>query len=211
MRANALRVAGAVLAISVGAGVLATGMATAPALAAAPLLGNDFSGVLYDVDPGTGRASNPRNTGIPGLAGIAFSPEGTLYGYGGPTNNEQQLFTVNPITGASAVVGPLGIFAGEGDLAFNPATGTLHGLQTFERELFTIDVSTGRATVVGAIAQVAGPASSDFGGMAFGPDGRLYLLDTIHPDRSDATRLLVVDPASAAIVSGHETGTQLGA
>ena len=51
---------------------------------ATPLYGVSFgtneSAVLYDVDSVTGAAGNPRPVGVGHLVGIAWSPEGWLYG-----------------------------------------------------------------------------------------------------------------------------------
>src|SRR5262249_8505817 len=93
--------------------------------ARAGLLGNSYpEGKLYDVDPATGAATNPRSLGVHWA--IAFSPDGTLYGVSesGGTPTPSALFRVNPATGAATLVGPTSPSIDiEGDIAFDPTSG----------------------------------------------------------------------------------------
>ncbi|MEM9657770.1 MAG: hypothetical protein AAF961_05360 [Planctomycetota bacterium] len=145
------------------------------------LLGSDWDGMLYDVDVSTGLASSPRDTGIAGLAGIRYAPDGTLYGI----QDKQfpatggSLYTIDPTTGAATLVGDFGLadeFV-EGDLDFHPHTGELYALQAFNRDagrngVFTIDVTDGSATLFGATYVAAdGP---DISAIAFDQDGVWY-------------------------------------
>lgn len=155
---------------------------------AAELLGTDFDGLLYDINFLTGTASNPRDTGIGALSGIAMSPGGELFGFDAAANI---LFQINRATGASTPVGFMGLDVTEGDLDFQPGTGTLFGVQTQGADrLFTIDVATGFATAVGTII-----AGGDISAMAFADDGTLFALDTMN----DA--LYTIDPATGAILT----------
>jgi DNA-binding beta-propeller fold protein YncE len=182
---------------------------SAPAANAQALLGNDFNGILYDVDAATGAASNPRSTGtgIDSLMGITFAPDGTLFGLttfaGTPAN---ALVAIDPATGTSTTVGVTGLALAEGDLAFDPTSGMLYGLNNLidERELFTIDVVTGVGTPVGDVAPLY---TADFSAMTFAPDGTLYLLDT---GQTDPSRLLVVNKLTAAIISSVTLSVDLG-
>src|SRR5215207_4239010 len=124
-----------------------------PLHASAALLGVDLGsfvvpgGVsrLYDVNQATGTATNPRLTGTNLLVDIAFAPSGTLYGVtsqvaGGPVSS---LYRLDPVTGAATLIGPTGVTILEGDLAFNPITGTLFGAVSqgtgLARNLFTVN------------------------------------------------------------------------
>ncbi len=172
--------------------------AVTPALApAAELLGTDFDGLLYDVSFLTGTASNPRDTGIGALSGIAMSPSGEMFGYDAATNI---LFQINMMTGSSTPVGFMGLDVTEGDLDFQPGTGILYGVQTQGADrLFTIDLATGLASVVGTIA-----ASADISAMAFRDDGTLFALDTLNET------LHTLDPATGGILTTVALSTPLG-
>jgi len=191
--------------VLVWAALLLDGVAT---VQATPLFGNSFAGgagaVLYDLDPVTGQATNPRSTGIDHLVGVAFSPGATLYGLSNSTaaQNPNSLFTINLTTGASQLVGATGLAnVIEGDLAFDPTTGELYGiynLDAAQRQLFTIDPATGQATVI------PGSLSGDPSAMAFDETGMLYVIDT------SLQELLAVDKTTGAISTIMPLNTALG-
>jgi uncharacterized repeat protein (TIGR03803 family) len=173
------------------------------------LLGNSFDGALYDVSPGSGVASNPRITGLSNLAGIAARSDGSLFGLTsvGGTPQPGALFQIDPNSGASTLIGLTGLSEIiEGDLAFNPATGTLYGIQEVDpsvnRGLFSINVSTCAATIIGNIN--APNPNSDLSAMAFDSTGRLFVIDS-------TGTLLRVDPASGQVISAVALSTSLGA
>ncbi len=89
-----------------------------------------FRSRLWDVSTSTGAVSNPRQTGLGHVIGIAMHPTNTrLYAVtsaaGTPVANA--LYQVDIATGASTFIGPLGIGnLFEGDLAFSD-NGTLLG------------------------------------------------------------------------------------
>jgi len=152
---------------------------------ATPLWGSGFAGAggapLFDVDPATGQASNPRPTGIDRLVGIAFAPGpagGTLYGLSNSTAaaDPNSLFSIDPATGTSQLIGATGLTdITEGDLACDPTTGTLYGVWNLgqgRRQLFTVDTETGAASVV------PGSLLGDPSGMAFDAGGTLFVIDT---------------------------------
>ena len=179
------------------------------------LIGNSFDGVLYDVNVATGAATNPRSTGtgVESLTGITFAPNGTLYGLTGfagtPANS---LVTIDPVTGSTTQVGFTGLSVAEGDLAFDPASGVLYGMQHVpsNRQLFTIDVATGAGTVVGSLG---GSEEIEPSAMTFGSDGTLYVLDTgiDFGDRPDiSTRLLTVDKFTGATLTEVTLPIELG-
>ena len=173
---------------------------------ATPLLGVRTRRVLYDINPLTGIATNPRDTGIENLAGISFSPNGVLYGLTtfGVLAPPNSLFTIEPGTGASTLIGPTGLSSiFEGDLDFDPQSGILYAIQSVptgpQRDLFTINTETGAATTVGSISD-----SGDLSAMAFSDSGTLYVLDT-------ATELLLtVDPSTASLLTSVPLSLSLG-
>ncbi|MEM6561811.1 MAG: hypothetical protein AAF656_09430, partial [Planctomycetota bacterium] len=136
---------------------------------------------IFDVDPVTGAATNPRFTGSDVLADIAFGPDGLLYAFTdgiGVVNGvaaPSSLLTIDPATGATTVVGSSGLLLSEGDLAFQPGTGTLFGISTVNGvvDLITFDTTTGAASVVGTLA-----ITGDGSGLAFDDAGQLFVLDT---------------------------------
>ncbi|HME71252.1 MAG TPA: PEP-CTERM sorting domain-containing protein [Myxococcota bacterium] len=187
--------------------------------AAATLVGITFgdtgAAVLYSVNPATGSTSNPRSTGLSDVAGIAFSPDGTLFGlttFKSQPSVPNALYKIDPTTGTSTLVGVTGlqgIF--EGDLAFDPITGNLYGVQSVPslgsraRDLFELNTSTGQATVIGSVRTAGG----DLSAMAFDNSGDLFIVDT-----TSAT-LLRVDKSTAAIIgsvdlSVHSLGELAG-
>jgi hypothetical protein len=155
--------------------------ASATTARAAPiLLGNTFPGVLSDVNIATGATTNPRDTGITNLMGIAFSPTGTLFGLTAlfSSGTPNALYTFDTATGAPTLVGSTGLTLAEGDLAFDPTTGTLYGyggLSFPDRTLFTINPATGAATTIGVLGIVN---TNDLSAMAFDTAGNLFILDT---------------------------------
>jgi DNA-binding beta-propeller fold protein YncE len=175
------------------------------------LLGNSFNGVLYDVNLGTGAATNPRPIGVgaDSLTGIAFAPSGALYGlttFSGTPGNS--LVSINPATGASTQIGFTGLPIAEGDLAFDPTSGLLYGMQDVsqnDRRLFTINLATGAGTSLGLLGASPG---NDFSAMTFSPDGTLNVLST--GEGASPSRLLTVNKATAATISSVDLSLDLG-
>jgi hypothetical protein len=147
--------------------------------AASPILiGSDFSGVIYDVDPNTGACTNPRGTGLDQVAGFTVTADGThayaLTSFGSAIPNS--FFSVNPYTGATTLIGSTGFSTiSEGDLCIRPSDGTFFALDNIvgaDLHLFTINPATGAGTDVGAVA-----TSTDLSALAFAPDGSLYCFE----------------------------------
>ena len=171
----------------------------------AALLGISFSGVLYDVNADTGLATNPRPTGLDKTIGIAEGPESDLFTITTFLSNSQpnSLYRINSITNDVTLVGPTGLTdLFEGDLDFDPVSGTLYGLQTGgTSSLFTVDINTGAATIVGSPLGLV-----DFSAMSFDDTGRLFLLET-----DGADELVEVNPADGTVISRTNlTGADLG-
>ena len=172
------------------------------------LIGSDFSGVIYDVDPATGACTNPRSTGLSQVAGFTVTADGQQ-GYAPSSfgsSPPNALFSVNPATGATTFIGNTGLsLIGEGDLCIRPSDGTLFALWDAigSLHMFTLNATTGVATDIGAVG-----SATDFSGLAFAPNGSLYAFE-------NTSLLLRLDPATGATLatinlsglSGTTTGT----
>ena len=190
--------------------------------------------ILYDIDPITGAASNPRSTGVGHYIGVDFGPDGKLYAvttFDSTGSDNNALYEINPITGSATRIGtdPNGLNIGpisEGDLAFGP-TGVLYAVaanQNGQPALFTVNLATGIGTIVGAIPGL----NVDISSIAFDPSGRLFAINnTISAGTSTflsgrlfainntisagtSTFLLELDPADGQILSTVTLGTNLG-
>lgn len=116
---------------------------------------------LVTIDVATGAVTPVGNTGQAGLQGLAFSPNGTLYGWGVSCG----LATINPTTGVATLVNsgaPTGSQIQA--LAFAP-NGTLFGAW---KSLFTINVTTGTPMLIGS------GGYSDIRGIAFFKSPQLF-------------------------------------
>lgn len=175
--------------------------ALAPVAGAQQLIGNSFDGILYEVNTLTGAVTNPQNTGITSVSGIEYdSSTGTLYGITGSLSNGvgNALYSFG-LDGTPTLIGATGLTSiFEGDLALDPTSGLLYGIQdapapNFPRNLFTINKTTGAATVFGTIT-----ANVDLSALTFDAAGNLYVLDTINEtvltvDKTNGTVLLTTN------------------
>ena len=116
-----------------------------PSLAVSPLgtlyaINREFPDTLYTVDVNSGNMTRVGSVGAGfTIQGLAFSPQGTLYGW----DIGQGLVTIDTTTGAATDVNPsVGAPVGLQCLAFSPA-GVLYGAQY---ALYTIDTGTGTPT-----------------------------------------------------------------
>ena len=137
---------------------------------------NGVPGVLYNVNPATGASSaiGPIVVGaLPvSITGLAISPTtGVLYGAvaNGSPNFGANLVTINPGSGAAAVVGPFG--GAVSDISFNSA-GTLFAWHNNTNRLATVNLATGAITDLGAsgLAAFAGG-----GGLAIDSTGQGFV------------------------------------
>jgi hypothetical protein len=150
---------------------------------------------------------------IPGeeflIGGLAFDASGTLYGVSATTF--AKLYTLDPATAATVLVGPL--YAGfvfEGGLAFAPGTGVLYGVNLDSAgspHLLTIDTATGAGTDRGLIAG----GEHDFGGLAFDAVGQLYGLDRSTNALWKIDRLNPSSALTAQVGTGLGNGIVMGA
>jgi hypothetical protein len=169
---------------------------------AATLLGVDYdTGKLYEVNQSTAGLTLIGNTGVPHFAEIEFAPSGSLWGF--TTGATSRLYKIDPTTAAVINVGPLGIFAFEGGLAFDP-NGVAYGLgagSASQPRLFTINLSTG-ATTLGPL--LSGGAH-DINGLSFRSDGKLVGLDRI------SGGVVTIDPTTGVTSLLASIVTNIGA
>ncbi len=154
------------------------------------LRGGQQGGQLWDLSTATGRAMLPRNTQL-NLVGIAEDVDNELL-YGLTATGE--LGTIDIDTGVFSHVVSVGKDLGEGDIDFDPASGTLYGLYDFagpSPTLFTIDIATGGLTDIGRIA------TEDPSAMAFDGAGKLWVIDPA--GAAAAGQLLEIDKTDAAV------------
>jgi hypothetical protein len=131
------------------------------------------------------------------MTGLAFNPmTGILYGVTGlesPTS-PRNLVTIDPATGAAAIVGALmdptnpGFSVGLSDISFR-SDGTLFGLSP--SALFTVNLATGAVTSIGSTG-----SNNPGGALAFNSAGTLYTAS------SAAGNLSTLDPATGTRTTG---------
>ncbi len=164
---------------------------------------------IVDIDPATGAVTNPRNTGVFAIGGIATQPStGIVFGLTTfASSPASTLIRIDVATGGYVVVGATGLpNIVEGDLAFNPLNGFLYGIQDFgpsfnQRNLFRIDPAIGVATVLGSLNTVG-----DYSALAFNSLGTLYSIDTSGTNSS----LNIVDPSTGSVISTVMMSSNLG-
>jgi hypothetical protein len=141
-----------------------------------------------------------------GLSGIAFNALGQLFGstrlQGGA--NPGTLIQIDPLSGT--LIETVGVIndgndnIGISDLAFQPGTDVLFGISGGGGDspclscLYTIDTESALATFVGQPNVLKG------GGLAFAPDGTLYLTTTVPPNILDPVFQLVTLNTENALV-----------
>lgn len=157
-----------------------------------------FTTTLWDVNASTGAVFNPRSTGLGHVIGIAIDPTNTwVYAVssvgGSPATNS--LYRINMTTGASTLVGSLGIGnLFEGDLAFGD-DGTLYGIQ--DDLLYRINTSTGAATVIGD------PNGSDYSYLSFNGSNVMFGIDNGNVAGIPGTYLDEIDETNANVVASQ--------
>lgn len=189
-----------ILAGLIGCLCFAVGLHTA---AGSPvLIGGSPDGIIYDVDPATGLASNPRDTGLGRLlTGLAFSPEGVLYAHVGLGGGGQALYTLDLQTGAPTLlfdVRTTGL-----DIGFDPTASVLVGAtnaSSFSTTLFSMNPSTGEVSTLSVVPDQRGSVAID-------SLGQLYLLNSFS---SEGDLLLSIDKTTGAIVRQWVLGVDLG-
>ena len=132
-------------------------------------LDNNFNttNALYEFTPG-GAPATLIGTTSDSLSALAFSPTGTLYGLG---KGDGDVFTFNTSTGASTLVGNLGVGLDPtgGQPALSPISAlTFSGSSLFASindQLYTVNTSTGAASLVAPGAGGTGFGFSSISGL----------------------------------------------
>lgn len=203
-------------------------LAVAHAASAADLVGVAFRSPdfvsntsIYSVNSNTGLASNPLALPTDAVSGIARRADGTWFGWTDEFANfngagvDGALFTFDPATGASTLIGSVspfnsGALAAEGDIDFAPS-GELFGITSNGGTslLFTIDPATAANTEIGIIQL----PNSDFSGLAFDNAGNLWGLDTSFDFdlTTRSSRLVRLDPTSGDVLQTVPLSVALGA
>ncbi len=153
--------------------------------------------LLWDIDPDTGAGSNPRPLGSTGFGALAQAPTGELYAIRFLVTAD--FYEIDPITGTTTFIGPMGASNTEGGLDFDPTTGILYGVNAdggVAGGLFTVDLGTGAKTIIGPILDTGG-SEIDASAMAFDDAGNLYLLRT----NTSPMELWQIDPSDASTLS----------
>jgi hypothetical protein len=157
----------------------------------APLIGvEENTGDFYAISTTNASLQLIGHSGVTGLGALEFNPrDGFLYGF--TTGAAPMLYRFDIPTSLDAVtghsIGPLGVYAYEGGLAFAP-DGTAYAVNGSVNApyLLTLDLNTGHATVVNSMV-----ARHDIAGLGWRGDGVLIGLD------STDNALLAIDPTTA--------------
>ena len=164
-----------------------------PALAGStPLIGvEENTGDFYAISPTDASLQFIGHSGVTGLGSLEFNPrDGFLYGF--TTGAAPVLYRFNIPSTLDAVIGqsigPLGVFAFEGGLAFAP-DGTAYAMNggVTVPYLVTLNLNTGHATVVNSMGD-----RHDIAGLGWRGDGVLIGLD------STDNALLTINATTAA-------------
>lgn len=125
--------------------------------------GTSPSANLYSFNLATG-ASQLLGQSTEAMAGLAFAPDGTLYGFGKLDGN---LYRIDTTTAASTLVATLSVIPGSpfGAISFGP-TGILYA--TLDDQIYSINMATGAAAPVNSSAAGSdGVGFSSISGLAF--------------------------------------------
>lgn len=161
---------------------------------------------LYRMDALTGA---PMSQGIPlgigSAIGLARGPDEYLY----TVTTSRNLYRVHPVTGATTLVGSLGLPSQvnvfEGDLAFDLTLPNPVLYAMWSNRLYTINTTTGAATLVATMpVALPNPFIWDVSFLAFA-NGKLY---AVHrgPALGDPTTLYTIDPQTGQILGSMNVG-----
>jgi hypothetical protein len=134
------------------------------------------TGILYTIDPANGNLLttvgplNDVNGNNYPMAGIKHHPITGIF-YGATANapvNPNSLVTIDPATALVTVIGPCNAVLT--DLAIDPTTGIMYGIDGFNQKFYTINTTTGEAVQTGS----TGIGFANGGGLASDITGALF-------------------------------------
>jgi len=96
---------------------------------------------IWQFDVCTGDIHEVGPTGVVGMGGIAFGPNGRLFGF---SHLDDAIVEIDPSTGAATQLYALPFDAGMAGMAYDCSTETLYAVDIDTDQLFTIDHTTGQ-------------------------------------------------------------------
>lgn len=129
------------------------------------LYAGGFDGSFYAVDKTSGQLTLVGAMGFAGIMDMAFDNAGVLWAVAqiGPNGND--LFVINPATGAGTFVSTLNPVVSAMGLMVDPATNAMYGTDwVVGAYLYDIDPLTGTATPIGSGLGVDAPHGGDIAG-----------------------------------------------
>jgi hypothetical protein len=150
---------------------------------------------IWQFDVCTGNIQEVGPTGVVGMGGISFGPNGRLFGF---SHLDDAIVEINPSTGAATELYALPFDAGMAGMAYDCSTETLYAVDIDTDQLFTIDSTTGQILTTLPITPPLEPRL----GMEWDNANRTLIL------ASDDT-LFTLDPATGvstrlAAISGQD-------
>jgi hypothetical protein len=120
-------------------------------------------------------------------SGGAMAANGSIYCF---PDNAQRILKIDPQGGTTSLVGPdLGSGANKCSSAVLAPNGRLYGGPGSRDHVLVFDPATESTKTIGGIAALA------YGGLALGPDGRIYII----PRNPTTTQIAVLDPTRDSI------------
>lgn len=156
-------------------------------------------GQLATVNLNTGAATLVGSpAGVPGLFGMAFAGDGTLYAASFATND---LYSINLTTGAASLIGSLG-FSDVMDLAWDPFNNTMYAIasiggKTTDSFIYSMNLMTGEGTLVTTIT-----GNNCLMGLTVDSGGRFLATDFCDSN----SPLFQIDLATGALTDLGDTG-----
>jgi hypothetical protein len=159
-------------------------------------------GYLLKIDPATGAATPigdlvPPATNFNEASDIAFTPDGTLYGW---IEGPDDLARIDKTTGLATIVGNAGISTSNTGLASNPSGVLFLSPHGDTGSMYTVDPATGAVTPAVTLQGVQG---FSINGLAF--DGAGALFGTRRNTAASFGELITITPADG-VVAGKGQG-----
>jgi hypothetical protein len=156
---------------------------------------------IYKFTPMLVTAQGSVPTTAPGLIGLAWGPDDKLYGVSAgdaPAGYQSNsLYRIDPSLGTTTLIGSTGLgWLHEGDLATDPLSGTIYGIdreRLFRFPGLTATSANPTAQIVGSLHFPPFSTNWDVSGLAFDPAGRLYALTQTSTQAGPPAHLIRLD------------------